>query len=144
MVSAELAVLSQLLTIHPLNCTFIKHLNTMNFNKKTLITLLISGLLTVTANIAGAAEEAVDADINIGATITHLEQASVDAGKSDFSAAKMQLKFARLSSEEIKGQDAAKKQGLSDMNNAIKAVSVGEPEKAVDEINKALAIYKGL
>lgn len=117
----------------------------MNFNKKTLITLLISGLLTVTANIAGAAEEAtVDSDINIGATITHLEQASVDAGKSDFSAAKMQLKFARLSSEEIKDQDAAKKQGLSDINNAIKAVSVGEPEKAVDEINKALTVYKGL
>ena len=116
----------------------------MNFNKKTLITLLISGLLTATANMAGAAEEATDSDINIGATITHLEQASVDAGKSDFSAAKMHLKFARLSSEEIKDQDAAKTQGLSDMNNAIKAVSVGEPEKAVAEINKALAVYKGL
>ena len=116
----------------------------MNFNKKTLITLLISGLLTATSNMAGAAEEAADSDINIGATITHLEQASVDAGKSDFSAAKMQLKFARLSSEEIKGQDTAKKQGLSDMNNAIKAVSAGEPEKAVAEINKALAIYNGL
>jgi len=128
-----------------MNCTFIKHLNIMNFNKKTLITLLISGLLTATANMAVAAEEEIaNVDVNIGATITHLEQAAVDAGKSDFSAAKMQLKFARLSSEEIKGQDAATKQGLSDMNNAIKAVSVGEPEKAVTEINKALAVYKAL
>jgi hypothetical protein len=115
----------------------------MNFNKKSIITLLVFGFLAATGNMAYA-EETSESASNISATITHLEQAAVDAGKSDFSAAKMQLKFARLSSAEIKGHDEATKAGLDDMNNGIKAVSSGEPEKAVAEINKALAVYKAL
>lgn len=113
----------------------------MNFNKKTAITLLVSGLLA-TSGIVYA--ENADSAKNISDTIMHLEKGAVEAGKSDFSAATLHLKAARLSSEEIKGHDDAIKAGLGEINFGMREVKQGHPEKAVIEINKAIAIYKAL
>jgi hypothetical protein len=110
----------------------------MRFTKKTLLALLALGVLS-TANLAYAEE-----DKNISDTIMHLEQGSVDAAKSDFSASTLHLKAARNSSEQIQDHEAAKKAGMDQINNSLKEVRLGHPETAVDEIKKAIAIYKGL
>ena len=112
----------------------------MSFNKKIALALLAFGFLS-TANMAYA-EDADSAKIN--ETITHLEQGSVEASKSDFSASTLHLKAARNSSEEIQGHEAAKKSGLEQINNGMKEVKLGRSEEAVAEIKKAIAIYKGL
>ena len=110
----------------------------MSLNKKTLLALLACGLLSVT-NMAYAEE-----DKNISDTIMHLEQGSVEAAKSDFSASTLHLKAARNSSEQIQGHEAAKKSGMDQINDSMKEVKLGHPEEAVAEIKKAIAIYKGL
>jgi hypothetical protein len=113
----------------------------MNFNKKTAISLLVSGLLATSSMVYA---ENADSAKNISDTIMHLEKGAVEAGKSDFSASTLHLKAARISSEEISEHDAATKAGLEKINLGMREVKLGHPEQAVVEINKAIAIYKGL
>jgi hypothetical protein len=113
----------------------------MNTIKKTIITLCISGLLAAGSSMAYAEESA---DKSIADTIAHLEKGLEEAAKSDFSAATLHLKAARNSSGEIKGHELAVHKGVDDINNGMKEVKLGHPEKATDEIKKAIEVFKAL
>ena len=116
--------------------------------KKTIITLFVSSLLVAGSTIAYAEEAAAPAAaaVKTGAaeTVVHLEEALALAGKSDFSAATLHLKAARNSAAEVTGHALDAHKGVSDINNAMKEVKLGHPEKAVAEIEKAIAAFKAL
>jgi hypothetical protein len=124
----------------------------MNIIKKTVITLLVSSFLIAASNMAYAeesAEKPAEKSVNNGAknvtdTLAHLEKALDVAAKSDFSAATLHLKAARHSSGEISGHELAVSKGVSHINKAMKEAKLGQPEKAVAEINTAIGIYKAM
>lgn len=116
----------------------------MNTIKKTIITLFASALLVAGSSMAYAEESKDENAKNIATTIEHLEKGKEEAGKSDFSAATLHLKAARNSSGEIKGHELAVHKGIDDINNGMKEVKLGHPEKATAEIQKAIDVYKAM
>ena len=117
----------------------------MNIIKKTIITLFVSSLLVAVSNMAYAEEPAAPAVKNISEmVIKHLEQGSVEAAKSDFSAATLHLKAARSSAAEISGHALEVQKGIDQINNGMKEVKLGHPEKATAEIEKAIKLFKAL
>ncbi len=93
---------------------------------------------------AFAEEAAISPDVSISETITHVEQALAEVNKSDFSAAILHLKSARLSSEHITGNEAVVKQANASVIQAQIQSKFGDVKKSADELNKALVLYKTL
>ncbi|MCX7096962.1 MAG: hypothetical protein NTV43_03535 [Methylococcales bacterium] len=116
----------------------------MNISKKTALTFLMA--VTLGASSASAfAEAAVDgSSAVIAATITHLEKAIVEVNNSDFSAARLHLKAARSSSDQIKGHDDVVKPANASLIQGQILSNSGEVKKSSDELNKALSLYKTL
>lgn len=76
--------------------------------------------------------------------ISRIEKGLVEVSKSDFSAAQVQLKAARFASEAIVGSsETAKKAHATLMQGQIQAKK-GDIQKATEELNKAIALYKSL
>jgi hypothetical protein len=67
-----------------------------------------------------------------------------EAAKSDFSTATIHLKAARNGAAEISGHALEVHKGVAEINNSMKEVKLGHPEKATAEIEKAIAIFKAL
>lgn len=123
-----------------LSGTLIKRLlNIMNIIKKTALTFLITSCLGVISSSAFADEPA-----NISETITYVEKALADVNKSDFSAAILHLKAARLSSELITSNEAIVKQANANVIQAQILSKSGDVQKSAEELNKALVLYKTL
>jgi len=111
----------------------------MNIIKKTALTFLIASSLGVISSSAFAEEST-----NISETIAYVEQALADVNKSDFSAAILHLKSARLSSELITSNEAAVKQANANVIQAQILSKSGDVQKSAEELNKALVLYKTL
>ena len=123
-----------------LSGTLIKRLlNIMNIIKKTALTFLIASSLGVISSSAFAEEST-----NISETIAYVEQALADVNKSDFSAAILHLKSARLSSELITSNEATVKQANANVIQAQILSKSGDVQKSAEELNKALVLYKTL
>ncbi len=123
-----------------LSGTLIKRLlNIMYIIKKTALTFLITSCLGVISSSAFADEPA-----NISETITYVEKALADVNKSDFSAAILHLKAARLSSELITSNEAIVKQANANVIQAQILSKSGDVQKSAEELNKALVLYKTL
>ncbi|MEI6067487.1 MAG: hypothetical protein WCP96_09120 [Methylococcaceae bacterium] len=116
----------------------------MNFIKKTVHTFLMAISLGAISATAFAEEAATSPDVSISETITHVEQALAEVNKSDFSAAVLHLKLARLSSEHITGNEAVVKQANASVIQAQIQSKFGDVKKSADELNKALVLYKTL
>ena len=94
---------------------------------------------------AFAEEAAKSRDVSVSETITYVEQALAEVNKSDFSAAALHLKLARLSSDRITGNKAVVKQAEACVIQAERQSKFfGDVQKSVDELNKALVLYKTL
>ena len=111
----------------------------MNIIKKTALTFLITSCLGVISSSAFADEPA-----NISETITYVEKALADVNKSDFSAAILHLKAARLSSELITSNEAIVKQANANVIQAQILSKSGDVQNSAEELNKALVLYKTL
>ena len=109
----------------------------MNLIKKAMLTFSMAISLAAT-NVA-VAEDAKATEV-----IGHIEAAIAEINKHDFNAAYIHEKAARSASDEIVGNEAVVKKGLDSLIKAqIIGKSADEP-KAIEELNKALAIYKSL
>ncbi|MDP2427882.1 MAG: hypothetical protein Q8S52_15800 [Methylobacter sp.] len=109
----------------------------MNLIKKAILTFSMAISLGAT-NVAFA-EDAKAAEV-----VAHIEAAIAEINKHDFNAAYIHEKAARSASDEIVGNEALVKQGLDSLIKAqIIGKSADEP-KAIEELNKALEIYKSL
>ncbi|MFU8788806.1 MAG: hypothetical protein ACNA7G_07235 [Methylobacter sp.] len=109
----------------------------MNLIKKAMLTFSMAISLAAT-NVA-LAEDAKAAEV-----IGHIEAAIAEINKHDFNAAYIHEKAARSASDEIVGNEAVVKKGLDSLIKAqIIGKSADEP-KAIEELNKALEIYKSL
>jgi len=90
------------------------------------------------------AEEAVSSVTNTSETIAHIEKALEKVNQSDFSAARLHLKAARLSSEKITGNEAIVKEANADVIKGQILSNQGESKQSADELSKALVLYKSL
>ena len=106
--------------------------------KKTAHSVLLAIALTTLSTPIFAGSE------SINETIGFVEKALAEVNKSDFSAAQLLIKSARLSAAKIEGNAA----GLNEANanviqGQIKATS-GEVKESADLLTKALTHYKAL
>jgi len=116
----------------------------MNSIKKTALILFMAIFFGATSSIAFSEEVADGSAASITETIALIEKALVDVNKSDFSAAQLHLKSARLSSGQITGNEAIVKQAnASVIQGQIQAKS-GDVKASSAELNKALVLYKTL
>ena len=116
----------------------------MNIIKKTALTFFMAISLLASSAIAFAEEAANSSAASINETIAHVEKALVEVNKSDFSAAHLQLKAARSSSEKITGNEDILKQANASVIQGQIQSKHGDVQKASDELNKALTLYKSL
>jgi hypothetical protein len=116
----------------------------MNIIKKTALTFFMAISLCASSAIAFAEEAANSSAASINETIAHVEKALVEVNKSDFSAAHLQLKAARSSSEKITGNEDILKQANASVIQGQIQSKHGDVQKASDELNKALTLYKSL
>lgn len=97
------------------------------------------------ASTLAFAEEAVNGSAaSISETIAHVEKALEEVNKSDFSAARLHLKAARTSSDQITGHDEIVKKANAGVVQGQIEASHGEVKKSADLLTKALALYKTL
>lgn len=116
----------------------------MNNIKKTALTFFLAISLGTIGSIAFAEEGANSSAASINETIAHIEKALVEVNKSDFSAAHLQLKSARASSEQIAGNEAIVKEANASVIQGQIQSKHGDVKKSSDELNKALELYKSL
>ena len=116
----------------------------MNNIKKAVLTIGMTLLLGVNCSSAFAEEVIAKSTSSINETITYVEQALVEVNKSDFSAAHLQLKSARLSSVNIAGDQAKIKQANASVIQGQIQANHGDIKESVAELNKALSLYKSL
>ena len=116
----------------------------MNIIKKTALTFFMAISLGATCAIAFAEEAANSSAASISETIAHVEKALVEVNKSDFSAARLHLKAARSSAEQITGNEAIVKQANASVIQGQIQSNSGDVKKSADELTKALELYKSL
>jgi hypothetical protein len=113
----------------------------MNMIKIT--TLLLAFFFSTTGAIAYA-EETGKSQVSSNETIAHIERAKTELSRSDFMPPSEHLKAARKSSEQVTGNpDIVKKANAGIIQAQIKA-NQGDTKGALDELNKALELYKSL
>lgn len=117
----------------------------MNILKNVALILTLATAFAATSAVAVAEEAASSSPAaNTSEIIALIEKGLVEVSKSDFSAAQVQLKAARFASDSIAGSsDAAKKAHATLMQGQIQAKK-GDVQKATEELNKAIALYKAL
>jgi hypothetical protein len=92
-----------------------------------------------------AAETTGSANASVAETISHLEKAIVEIKKSDFNYAQSHIKAARTASSQITGvNETILKQANDTVLQGQKQVKLGEVNKAVEDLTKAMAEYKSL
>jgi cellobiose-specific phosphotransferase system component IIA len=110
----------------------------MNSLKKSVLILFMALTLGLTSFVAQAAEQASPGDV-----ISHIEKALIEIKNSDFSAAQVQLKSARFASDTLSSSDAAKRAHAALIQGQIQAKK-GDINKATEELNQAIALFKSL
>jgi len=116
----------------------------MNNIKKTALTFCMTLLLGANCTSVFAEETTVNSTTSINETITHVEKALTEVNKSDFSAAQLHLKSARLSSENITGDQAKVKLANDSVIQGQIQAKHGDIKESAAELNKALSLYKSL
>lgn len=118
--------------------------NIMNIIKKTALSFFMAISLGAVSALA-LAEEAVDGSTaSLSETIALVEKALADVNKSDFSAARLHLKSARTSAEQITGHDDIVKQANASVIQGQIESSHGDVKKSADQLENALKLYKSL
>lgn len=103
----------------------------------------MAGILGTNA-MAFAEEAANSPATSLNETIALIEKALIEVGNSDFSAARLHLKAARTSSEQITGNEAIVKQANASVIQGQIHSNSGDVEESSAELNKALKLYKSL
>lgn len=116
----------------------------MNIIKITLLGLSMAASFGLCSPAAVAAETTASSSVNVSDTISHLEKALVEIGKSDFNTAQVHLKAARTSSEKITGNETVVKQANATVIQGQIKAKLGDIKAASEELNKALALYRSL
>jgi len=116
----------------------------MNIIKKTALIFFMAISFGASSTIVFAEETTNSSAASINETIAHVEKALVEVNKSDFSAAHLHLKAARVSAEQITGNEAIVKQANASVIQGQIQSKHGDVKKASDELNKALELYKSL
>jgi hypothetical protein len=116
----------------------------MNNINKTALTFCMTLLLGASCTSAFAEETTTNSTTSINETITHVEKALTEVNKSDFSAAQLHLKSARLSSENITGDQAKVKLANDSVIQGQIQAKHGDIKESAAELNKALSLYKSL
>lgn len=116
----------------------------MNLIKKIALTFFITLLLGANGSSVFAEETTNSSATSINETITHVEKALVEVNKSDFSAAQLHLKSARLSSASITGDETIIKQANASVIQGQIQAKYGDVKESSAEITKALKLYKSL
>lgn len=116
----------------------------MNSIKITLLAFFMAISVGTTSRFAYAEEATNNTTTYLNQTISHVEQALVEANKSDFSTAQVHIKAARLSSDQITDQADEVKKAKGFVIQAQVAAKKGNVEKTSAELTKALNLYKSL
>ena len=116
----------------------------MNIIQKIAWILSFTTLFGLNFTSANAEEFNNPSANSISETIKYVEEALVQVSKSDFSAAQLLLKSARLSSVKITGADTKIKQANDFVIQGQIQAKFGDVTKSTDELEKALKLYKAL
>jgi hypothetical protein len=125
----------------------------MNISHKSVLTIALPFVLTVFGANVSAEESAAPAAQSSAAAasaspasevVARIEKGLIEVAKNDFSAAQVQLKAARASSESIMDSSAEAKKAHAILIQGQIAAKAGNVSKATDELNKAIEIYKTL
>ena len=116
----------------------------MNIIQKIALILSFTTLFGLNFTSANAEEFNNPSANSISETIKYVEEALVQVSKSDFSAAQLLLKSARLSSVKITGADTKIKQANDFVIQGQIQAKFGDVTKSTDELEKALKLYKAL
>ena len=113
----------------------------MNHSKKTALNTFLAFGLTLLSSLAWA-EPVNSAAVN--ETVGHVEKAIAEIAKSDFNTAQVHLKAARTSADAIGSDNPTVKQANAEVIQGQILAKKGEIKPATEELNKAIALYKGL
>jgi hypothetical protein len=116
----------------------------MNILKNlVLIASLVTALLGLSTP-ACAEPSSVGTTAGVSETVAQIEMALSEISKSDFNAAQVHLKAARTSAEKISVNESVVKQANANVIQAQIQAKLGDIQKATEELNKALVLYKSL
>lgn len=116
----------------------------MNIIKITLLAVFMAISIGATSSFAFAEEATNNSKTFISETISHVEQAIVEAKKSDFNNAQVHIKAARASAEKVTDHADVVKKANASVIQAQMAAKKGDVEKTTAELTKALELYKTL
>lgn len=116
----------------------------MNMIKITLLAFFMAISIGATSSFAFAEEATNNSKTFIDETISHVEQALVEAQKSDFNNAQVHIKAARASAENVTDHADVVKKANAFVIQAQMGAKKGDVEKTTAELNKALELYKTL
>ena len=116
------------------------------FKFASALVILASAMVMVSPNVyAETSETAAVSPANaVSSIITNLESTLVEVAKSDFAAATIKVKAARGVAEAIANDSPALKKGYASLIQAQIQVKNGNVEKATQELNKVIALYKAI
>ncbi len=115
----------------------------MNIIKKTALNFFLASLIGLNST-AVFSETSTTAAPVVSETIKFVEDALVQVNKSDFSAALLLLKSARLTSAKISGDEKTLKAANDSVIQGQIQAKLGDVTKSSEELEKALKIYKAL
>ena len=115
----------------------------MNIINKSALNFLLVTLIGFNCTTVFADTNNTSAPI-ISETIKLVEDALVQVNKSDFSAAQLLLKSARLASAKITGDEKTLKAANDAVVQGQIQAKYGDLKKSSDELDKALKLYKTL
>lgn len=116
----------------------------MNIIKKTALILSMAVSLAAGSATAYAGEAANSSAASVSETIMHVEKALTEISQSDFNAARVHLKAARASGDNITGNEAVVKKANALVIQGQIQTKLGDIKSSSDELNKALELYKSL
>ena len=116
----------------------------MTIIKNTALAFCLALSLSATGNPAFAEEAATSSESSLNEAISEIEKALIEVKNSDFSAATIHLKAARMASEKITGNEALVKQATASVIQGQIQAKYGDIKQSTAELNKALTFYKSL
>lgn len=110
----------------------------MHMFKKSILVLVMAFSTTISSMAVFAEGASADKVVSI------IEKAIVEVGKSDFSAARVQIKAARAASEALASPSDEAKRGYAFLLQGDIQAKLGDVEKSTVQLAKSLEMYKAV
>ena len=114
------------------------------FKYASALVIFTSALAMVSPSVYAEDTQVASPANALSSIVSNLEATLVEATKSDFAAATMKIKAARNLAEPLADTSPAFKKAYAVLIQAQIQVKNGNVEKAIQELNKVIALYKAM